>query len=229
MENFFRAIILFGLVALVMLVANAASAVQYSQVDWGAEFDWSDVGRSNAVQLDQIDWGAKRGEWSAVGGCDIHDRCLVISNLTSGNVSHRNVARPQISSKVYKLEKKTRKPIKVDNKVRFEGKEFDSNDPKLYEKFWSSPLKEQRKYPRLLRIKFVETKRYRRFLKQNPPRKDHPIPPMPPDFPYEGDEWALTKGDKRGFTRGQKLQATKYGKVSNQSKIGNKTINLEVK
>lgn len=161
-------------------------------------------------------------------------RAIVISGVIAivifvANAASAKPTRPQLSSKVIRIEKKTRKPIKVDNKIKFEGKEFDSNDPKLYDNFWSLPLEEQRKYPRLLRIKFVETRRYRRFLKQNPPRKDHPIPPMPPDFPYEGDEWALTKGDKRGFTRGQKLQATKYGKASSQSKIGNKTINLEVR
>lgn len=136
--------------------------------------------------------------------------------------------RPLLSSKAIRIEKKVRKPIKIGNKVKSGGKEFDVNDSKLYDKFWSLPLEEQLKYPRLLRNKFVQTRRYRRFLKQNPPRKGYPMPPMPPGFPYEGNEWALTKGDKRGWNHGQKLQATKNGKVSNQSKIGNKTINLEV-
>ena len=234
MENFFRAIILFGLVALVMLVANAASAVQYSQVDWGAEFDWSDVGCSNAVQLTQIDWGAKRGEWSAVGGCDIHDRCLVISNCTSGNVSHRNVARPQISSKVYKLEKKNRKPIKVVNKIRSGGRELDMDDPKAYAKFWEASLEEQKRYPLTLRRKFVHTRRARKlraeydeWRKKNPNR---PPPPLNPrQEPYTEEEKAILGTDDRRLTRGEIMASTRDGKVSNQSKIGNKTINLEVR
>lgn len=226
LETFFRIITVFGFIAIVVFIANAASAVQYGQVDWGAEFDLSDVGRSSDARLNQIDWGAKRGEWSDVGGCDIHDRCLVITNRTSGVVTHRSFARPQISSKVYRLEKKKRKPIDVESKIKIEGREYDPNDRKLEEKFWELPLEEKRKYPMILRKRFINAKRKREYeeaQKKNPDRAPQPLPP------YDEEEMSILRSDNRKPSMAIQLDGKRYGKVSDRSKIGNKVINLEVK
>lgn len=158
---------------------------------------------------------------------------LVAIVIFIANAASAKPSRPQISSKVYKLEKKNRKPIKVGNKIKSGGKEFDLNDSKAYDKFWSASLEEQKKYPLTLRRRFVHTRRARKlraeydeWRKKNP---DRPPPPLNPKRePYTEEEVAILGTNDRRLTRGEIMSSTKDGKVSNQSKIGNKVINLEV-
>ena len=142
-------------------------------------------------------------------------------------------SRPQISSKVYKLEKNNRKPIKVDNKIKSAGREFDMNGLKDYDKFWAASLEEKQKYPLTIRRKFVHTRRARKlraeydeWRKKNPNRP----PPLlnPKKEPYTDEEKAILGTEDRRLTRGEIIASRKDGKVSKQSKIGNKVINLEV-
>lgn len=213
LETFFRIITIFGFIALVVFVANAASATQLNEIDWDAKF-----------------------EWSSVGHCGIHDRCLLISNLTTGVESHRSFARPRISSKVIRIEKKERKPIKVGNKIKSGGKEFDKNDPKAYDKFWTLSLEEQKKYPLTLRRKFIHTRRARRMRAEeeklrakNPKEFVKRKRVNPTKVPYTKEEIEILGTDDRRLTASEKLSPVKSGKVSNQSKIGNKVMILEVK
>ena len=166
-------------------------------------------------------------------------RAIILFGLVAlvtlvANAASAKPSRPQISSKVYKLEKKNRKPIKVVNKIRSGGRELDMDDPKAYNKFWEASLEEQKKYPLTLRRKFVHTRRARKlraeydeWRKKNPNR---PPPPLNPrQEPYTEEEKAILGTDDRRLTRGEIMASTRDGKVSNQSKIGNKTINLEVR
>lgn len=152
------------------------------------------------------------------------------------NAASAKPSRPQISSKVYKLEKKNRKPIKVGNRFRSGGKEFDMNDPKAYDKFWSASLEEQKKYPLTLRRKFVHTRRARRMRAEeeklrakNPKEFVKQKRVNPTKVPYTKEEIEILGTDDRRLTAGEKLSIAINGKVSKQSKIGNKVINLEVK
>lgn len=213
LEIFFRIITVFGLIAIAVFVANAASAVQLNQIDWDA-----------------------KAEWSSVGHCCIHDRCLLISNLTSGVETHRSFARPQLSSKVIRIEKKARKSVKVSNKVKSGGKEFDMNDSKAYDNFWTLSLEEQKKYPLTLRRKFVHTRRARqiraeeeKLIAKNPKESVKRKRVNPTKVPYTKEEIEILGTDDRRITASEKLSTVKSGKVSNQSKIGNKIMNLEVK
>lgn len=158
---------------------------------------------------------------------------LVAIVIFIANAASAKPSRPQISSKVYKLEKKTRKPVKVGNKIKSGGKEFDMNDSKAYDKFWSASLEEKKKYPLTLRRKFVHTRRARKlraeydeWKKKNPNRP--PLPLNPKQEPYTDEEKAILGTDDRRLTRGEIMASRKDGKVSRQSKIGNKVINLEV-
>lgn len=167
LEMFFRIITIFGLIAIVVFIANVASAKP---------------------------------------------------NLAS--------KRPYLSSKVVRLEKKIRKPINIESKIKIEGREYNPNDRKLEEKFWELSLEEKRKYPMLLRKRFINAKRKREYeeaQKKNPDRAPQPLPP------YDEEEMAIIKSDKRNPSKAVRLDGIKFGKVSNQSKIGNKVINLEVK
>lgn len=196
--------------------------------------------------LTNVDWNAK-GNWSAVGKCGEHDNC----NLTSGFVSHRICSpegktirevrvfpdnmqtRPNVGSKVIRLEKKAKKPIKYGVVIWHEWREFDMNDSKMHDEFWAASLEEQKKYPLTLRRKFVHTRRARKlraeydeWRKKNP---DRPPPPLnPKQEPYTDEEKAILGTDDRRLTAGEKLSCVRNGKFSNQSKIGNKVINLEV-
>ena len=149
------------------------------------------------------------------------------------NAASAKPMRPQLSSKVIKLEKKVRKPIEVGNKIKSGGKEFDSNNSKAYNEFWAASMEEKKKYPLTLRRKFVHTRRarklraeYEKFRKENPHR---PPPPLnPKKEPYTEEEVMILGTSDRRLTVGEIMASRKDGKVSNQSKIGNKVINLEV-
>lgn len=153
---------------------------------------------------------------------------IFVANAASAKPTH-----PQLSSKIIRIEKKARKPIKVGNKIKSGGREFDMNDSKAYDKFWSASLEEQKKYPLALRRKFVHTRRARKlraeydeWRKKNPNR---PPPPLNPrQEPYTEEEKSILGTNDRRLTRGEIMSSEKNGKVSNQSKIGNKVINLEV-
>lgn len=152
------------------------------------------------------------------------------------NAASAKPSRPQISSKVYKLEKKNRKPIKVDNKIKSAGREFDMNGLKDYDKFWAASLEEQKKYPLTLRRKFVHTRRARRMRAEeeklrakNPKEFVKQKRVNPTKVPYTKEEIEILGTDDRRLTAGEKLSIAINGKVSKQSKIGNKVINLEVK
>lgn len=163
LETFFRTITIFGLIAIVIFIANAASA---------------------------------------------------------------KPSRPQISSKVIRIEKKKRKPINIESKIKIEGREYNPNDRKLEEKFWELPLGEKRKYPMILRKRFINAKRRREYeeaQKKNPNRAPQPLPP------YDEEELSILRSDNRKPSMAIQLDGKRYGKVSGQSKIGNKVINLEVK
>lgn len=143
------------------------------------------------------------------------------------NAASAKPSRPQISSKVYRLEnKKKRKPIDVESKIKIEGREYDPNDRKLEEKFWELPLEEKRKYPMILRKRFINAKRRREYeeaQKKNPNRAPQPLPS------YDEEEMSILRSDNRKPSMAIQLDGKKYGKVFGQSKIGNKVINLEVK
>lgn len=211
-EIFFRIITILGLIAIVIFIANAASAVQLNQIDWDA-----------------------KSEWSSVGHCGIHDRCLLISNLTSAVESHRSFARPQLSSKVIRIEKKVRKPIKVISEFKSGGKKFKQKDLKNSAKFWAASLDEKKKYPLSLRRKFIHTRRgiemrakFNEWRKKREKTGKRPPPPIKPR-PYTKEEIEILGTHSRRMTRGEIIYNTRNGKVSNQSKVGNKVINLEVK
>lgn len=132
---------------------------------------------------------------------------------------------PIVGGKFVRLEKKVRKPIACERKARFGGRDFNLNDRKLEEKFWELSIEEKRKYPMLLRKRFINAKRKRRYeesRKKDPNRAPQPLPP------YD-EEMAIIKSDKRNPSNAVRLDGIKFGKVSSQSKIGNKVINLEVK
>lgn len=77
----------------------------------------------------------------------------------------------------------------------------------------------------LLRKRFINAKRKREYeeeQKKNPDRAPKPLPP------YDAEEMAIIKSDDRRPSKAIRLDGVKFGKVSSQSKIGNKTINLEV-
>ena len=168
-------------------------------------------------------------------------RAIILFGLVAlvtlvANAASAKPSRPQISSKVYKLEKKNRKPIKVVNKIKSGGRELDMDDPKAYNKFWEASLEEQKKYPLTLRRKFVHTRRARQMraneekLRAKNPKefvKQKRIKSR--RVPYTKEEVDILGTDDLRLTVGEKLASTRNGKVSNQSKIGNKTINLEVK
>lgn len=165
-------------------------------------------------------------------------KAITISGLIAivvfvANAASAKPTRPQLSSKVIRIEKKVRKPVKVGNKIKSGGKEFDMNDSKAYDKFWSASLEEQKKYPLTLRKKFVHTRRARKLrAKYDECRKKNPNRPPPPlntkREPYTDEEKAILGTDDRRLTRGEIMASMKDGKVSKQSKIGNKVINLEV-
>lgn len=151
---------------------------------------------------------------------------LIAIAVFIANTASAKPTRPQLSGKVIHLKQKSKRPIKSESKVKVKGREFDLTDNKLEEKFWAASLEEKRQYPMLLRKRFVQWRRARiakEEQKKNPNRAPQPLPP------YDEEELAILKSDKRNPSRAVQLDIKKYGKVSNQSKIGNKTINLEVK
>lgn len=149
---------------------------------------------------------------------------ILVASAASAKPSSAN-KRPPLTSKVVKLEKKIRKPINMESKIKIEGREYNPNDRKLEEEFWKLSLEEKRKYPMILRKRFINAKRKREYeeeQKKNPNRAPKPLPP------YDEEEMAIIKSDKRNPSKAVRLDGMKHGKVSNQSKIGNKVINLEV-
>lgn len=171
-ETFFRLIVIFGLIATVVFIANAASVKVFN-------YDW----------LPYIP------------------------------------TPPIVGSKYIRLDKKGRKPIECERKARFGGTYFNLNDRKLEEKFWELSIEEKRKYPMILRKRFINAKRkrgYEESQKKNPNRAPQPLPP------YDEEEMAIIKSDKRNPSKAVRLGGIKFGNVSNQSKIGNKVINMEV-